>query len=264
MISPLQKLSAPDLQALTDAVRSGRISMPFTAAALQRYLAPAGAIEVASELQRLTDSGMSPASLAFLLELLSSERGERPGPDDLIDLVWTGPEVAGLASRDTAVVVRELFAASKESVLVAGYAVYQGREVFASLAKRMEELPTLTVQMYLDVQRLHGDTTLDSEILREFAHRFKTREWPGTRMPEVYYDPRSLEQDQHKRASLHAKSIVVDRSCAFVSSANFTQAAQNRNIEVGVLIRSTHLANQIADHFEVLSAASILLRVPGI
>jgi phosphatidylserine/phosphatidylglycerophosphate/cardiolipin synthase-like enzyme len=51
----------------------------------------------------------------------------------------------------------------------------------------------------------------------------------------------------------------VDRQVAFVSSANFTEAAQVRNIEVGVLLRSGKFAIQLAKHFEVLAAQGILL-----
>ena len=83
-------------------------------------------------------------------------------------------------------------------------------------------------------------------------------------MPEVYYDPRSLELIQNKRSSLHAKCIVVDEAVAFVSSANFTEAAQLRNIEVGALIRSGSFAGRLAEHFAALAGAGVLLRAPGI
>jgi len=182
----------------------------------------------------------------------------------LVDLVWTGPEAPEAPSRDTSVVVRELFSSATESVLVAGYAVYQGRDVFRALADRMEELPDLKVQMFLDVQRPHGDTTEDSELLRRFATRFRSNDWPGDRMPEIYYDPRSLEMDKGKKSSLHAKCIVIDSEKAFVSSANFTEAAQIRNIEVGVLIRSAYFASRLARHFKALADAGTLKPVPGI
>ncbi len=64
------------------------------------------------------------------------------------------------------------------------------------------------------------------------------------------------------RASLHAKCIVVDRELAFVSSANFTEAAQLKNIEVGLLIRSRPLAAKLADHFEALAEAGHLKPLP--
>ncbi|TMQ33925.1 MAG: hypothetical protein E6K70_10465 [Planctomycetota bacterium] len=68
------------------------------------------------------------------------------------------------------------------------------------------------------------------------AIRFRNREWPkDSRLPEVYFDPRSLALDPKKRACMHAKCIVIDRKTVFVSSANFTEAAQERNLEVGLL-----------------------------
>ena len=64
--------------------------------------------------------------------------------------------------------------------------------------------------------------------------------------------------DAEKRASLHAKCVVVDRQVAFVSSANFTEAAQERNIEVGVLLRVPALAEQLEWHFQALMEAGVL------
>jgi len=66
---------------------------------------------------------------------------------------------------------------------------------------------------------------------------------------------------QDKRTSLHAKCVIIDRSKALVSSANFTEAAQVRNIEVGVLIKSPRFAGQLADHFLSLADSGALKRV---
>src|SRR5262249_12702088 len=136
--------------------------------------------------------------------------------------------------------------------------VYQGREVFKRLAQRMDERPDLRVQFFLDVQRQPADTAQPEELLRRFAHRFRTSQWPGERLPAVYYDPRSLDLEPGKHSSLHAKCIVVDRRVALVTSANFTEAAQTRNIGVGALIRSEPFARQVAEHFEALADARLL------
>ena len=107
----------------------------------------------------------------------------------------------------------------------------------------MQELPQLKVRMFLDVQRGTGDTSAASELVHRFAHRFRTQQWPPDRpLPRLYYDPRSLELDADKRACLHAKCVVVDAEAVFISSANFTEAAQERNIEVGLLLKSCRLA----------------------
>ena len=218
---------------------------------------------MAPTLVKLTAEGLSAEHLAFFLELLATERNsQRTGEE--VELVSTGPEAAGFPARDTRIVVRELFRQADRSVLIAGYAVYQGHDVFGGLAERMDADPDLVVRMFLDVQRPYGDTSKSSEILRRFAERFRAREWPGSRLPAVYYDPRSLNMDASKRASLHAKCVVVDESIAFVSSANFTEAAQVRNIEVGAFVRSEPFARQLAQHFLGLADQRLLERLPGL
>src|SRR5262249_42463690 len=157
----------------------------------------------------LHDDGMQPRHLAVLAEAVARARSGRPPQGDLADLVWTGPETPGVTNLDTGVVVRDLFGGAASEVLVAGFAVYQGRDVFRRLAERMDERPDLRVKLFLDVRRHQADASLDDEILRRFAHRFRTQEWPGDKLPELYYDPRSLDRQAVKRSSLHAKCVVV-------------------------------------------------------
>lgn len=260
-MNPIHDLSAADLRTLGEALKMGRLGAPFSAGGVQRYCPNADAATMAATLQRLHEAGATPDAMAVMLELLADGKPPCSASDDVVDLVWTGPELPEVPCRDTAVVVRELFKSAREHVLVAGYAVYQGKEVFRALAERMDQQPELKVEMFLDVQRGHGDTTIATDLVRRFAHRFKTQEWPGKRMPDVYYDPRSLEMDRSKKAVLHAKCVVVDRSVAFVSSANFTEAAQNRNIEVGALIKSRTFASRLVHHFQALAKTNLAIPV---
>lgn len=262
-MTALNDLSASDLRTLSSTLQMGRLKPPFTAMGIQRYCPNGEAATVAAMLQSLADAGTTPEALALMLNLLADSK--TPGnTDDLVDLVWTGPEAPEAPSRDTGVVVRELFQSALEHILVAGYAVYQGKEVFRTLAAQMDAHPELSVEMFLDIQRGYKDTTIAKDLVRRFAHRFKTEQWPGKRLPDLYYDPRALEMDPKQKAALHAKCVVVDRSVALVSSANFTEAAQNRNIEVGALIKSPVYAARLVHHFHALRAAGLLLPVPGI
>jgi phosphatidylserine/phosphatidylglycerophosphate/cardiolipin synthase-like enzyme len=262
MTSALCQLTSEDLSQLAGALRSGRIAPPFNPLVLRRYLPESMAALVAVELQQRVAEGMESRHLAVCLEILCQDRRQRPIAEDLIDLVWTGPEAPGIVNRDTSVVVREMFQIAKESVLVAGYAVYQGRVIFKALAEQMDQNPQLRVQMFLDIQRPRNDSSSTSELVRRFAEDFRRNEWPGQRRPDIFYDPRSLETDHGLRASLHAKCIVVDDEQALVTSANFTTAAQQKNIEVGVLIRSTSFAARLSSHFQTLAAAGLLVPIP--
>jgi phosphatidylserine/phosphatidylglycerophosphate/cardiolipin synthase-like enzyme len=261
MTDVLLTLSEADLAEIAKALRSRRLTPPYSTAALGRLLAEPSASFASIGMRQFDEQGFSSEQTATVIELLIRQRWRESRAEESIDLVTTGPETPGAANRDTAVVVREMFASAERSVLVAGFAVYQGQRVFEVLADRMEALPNLEVRLFLDVHRSPGDPTPATAIVRQFAHGFREHQWPqGRRLPEVRYDPRSLAIDTPKRACLHAKCIVVDRKEAFITSANFTEAAHERNLEVGVLIRSTHLANRLASHFDSLVTAEMLVR----
>jgi hypothetical protein len=177
-VNALALLTDTDLAALVNALRCGRLQAPFTSVSLQRYCSPAHATTIAGYAQQLHDEGMQPQHLALLAETILQTRAQRQQAD-LVDLVWTGPETLGVTNRDTGVVVRDLFGDAESDVLIAGFAVHQGREVFNRLAKRMDERPGLCVKLFLDVRRHPPDTSLPGELLRRFADHFRRREWPG-------------------------------------------------------------------------------------
>ena len=197
--------------------------------------------------------GMSPEGMSACLELVAQSVASRPPLEDLVDLVTTGPEAGGVANRSTGVVVADLFRSSQRSVLVAGYAIYQGQKIFQALAERMERCPDLHVRMFLDVPRARGDTSSVSNQIARFVQTFKTTQWPDrTHMPHVYCCEQIMESQDCKPGSLHAKCIAVDDEQIFVSSANFTEAGQDRNIEVGLLVRSAVLSERLRRFFESL------------
>lgn len=247
------KLSNSDLQAMISALRSGRLSSPYPGLQVARVVPAAVSGAVRTAFLELDSAGFSGDQIATVLSLLEVDRLRDRSSQLPIDLVTSGPEAPGISNRDTSVVVRELFAHAQTSVLVIGYAVYQGHRVFEALAKRMEILPDLDVKFFLNIARPDGDTTAAEILVARFKQRFKDTQWPnGCRLPEVFFDRRSVAEDQAVRSSLHAKCIVVDSSKVFVSSANFTEAAQERNIEVGLMIENAWLANGISEHFRLL------------
>ncbi len=252
-------LNAVDLETLAAALRSGRLSMPFVESSLRRILTRGVSPETRESLLALAECGFDEAQMAIFIESLAAERSARKRTDEIVELVTTGPEAPGTTNRDTSVVVQELFSKARESVLVAGYAVYQGAQVFRTLAERMDSCTALQVQFFLDIPRPDGDTSDASIVVHKFMRRLRTSQWvEGCRLPDVFYDPRSVSIQ--RRSSLHAKCIVVDGKSVFVSSANFTQAGQERNVEVGVLIHSESIGRQLTRHFDGLVAAKLMQR----
>lgn len=258
--SALHALSRAQLASLAEAFESGRLGPPYSSVSVHRYAGSANAVALAAELQRLDERGVQSSELGWFVRAIAVERAGTQISSDRVELVWTGPEESYAASRDTGVVVRELFSAAEESVYIAGFAVFNGRDLFKTLAQRMAVRPELQVRMFLNVHRKTGETRAAETIVQDFAEDFIQYEWPKeTRTPELYYDPRSLLTDSAARAVLHAKTIVMDCRCAFVTSANFTEAAQNRNIEAGVIVRDEVFARTLQDHLLGLIERGLVL-----
>jgi phosphatidylserine/phosphatidylglycerophosphate/cardiolipin synthase-like enzyme len=241
MTAAFPKLSDADLRELANALKSRRVSEPYSELQVNRVLSPKSAQNVTSSLQELAAVGFDEQQIAAALELLLQDRSDGRKIEPTIDLVTSGPEAPGIANRDTAVVVRELFAHAQKS------------------ADRMKRIPDLDVKLFLDIARPDNDTTSAKMLVSRYAQRFRDSQWPkDCRLPAVFYDPRSVAEN--KRSSLHAKCVVVDAEQVFVSSANFTKAAQERNIEVGLRIRSHHLAYRISHHFHLLNEHKLVVR----
>jgi len=249
------------LESLALALEQGRLAAPYTEHKVIGLVDRGEAAVAAHELGRLAALGVGAAALAEVLWLLVAERRETQRVADRIELVWSGPEGMSAASRDTGAVVRQLFATAKARILIASYALDTGeraRDLFGGVAARIDEDPGLLVRMFVNVKREHGDETPGKTLVERFAARLRDQVWPGRRLPEVYYDPRALELGTGPRACLHAKCIVVDGLRAFITSANFTEAAQARNIEAGTLIEDATLSKALEAQFEALVSAGQL------
>lgn len=265
-MSPFVRLSRPALTRVAEALEAGRLSLPVSAVSLSSYVLEPVLLETVQEINQLHLQGITPRHLAYMLTLLAEERAVSQSKQDQVDLVWTGPEVLGTESRDTGIVVRELFSTAQHSVLISSFAIDQGKkghELFRPLANRMDANPDLQVRMFLNVKRRYQDTTPESVLLRQFAETFR-RFWPGQRLPEVFHDPRTMLMTAESNACLHAKCVVVDEERLLITSANFTEAAHERNIEAGLLMRDCIVAKAIRSQFEMLVARKLIKRIPGL
>ncbi|MDF1555572.1 MAG: DISARM system phospholipase D-like protein DrmC [Deferrisomatales bacterium] len=211
---------------------------------------------VLGAIQALGRRGLDGPGTAVLLETLEEVLARQRKPD----LVWSGPKAPGVAVRDTRQVVEELIRGATRSLWMSSFVYFDGPRTFAALAKRMEEVPELRVRLLLNIQRPWGDTSAPSSLIARFAKQFWTKDWPGSRAPEVYYAPSSVELNGGGGV-LHAKSIVVDDERLLVTSANLTDAGFDRNIEAGLLVTDTVLAISVTRHLAGLIDTRSLVRL---
>lgn len=258
MTEGLPVLSAPTLRALAGAVERNVLVAPFGAMQIGRHVAKAEQADALRLIEALHAAGLEGHALAIALRVAEAARTAahvKPQPT----LVWSDLDIAG--SRDTAVVCNELFRGAQDSVVVStfnlGHKARDGEEkgnpVLLPLAKRMAEIASLRVRVFVNLRRLeYMAHASEREIEDAFVEWFRREIWPWEPVPEVYYDPRSLQAEGEESACLHAKCVVVDDAHAFVTSANLTEAAQERNIEAGVLLEDSAFARSLRRQFESL------------
>jgi len=253
---PFESLPAATLMTLAASLREGALSVGISRMVIEQ-IAGEAAIAVTAGLRGAMDEGMNSKTLADLLDVIARSKSQRASS---AELVLSGPTVPDVPTADTWPTVQGLIDSAETEVLLVGYAVANGKRIFARLAEHMRVKPTLKVRLHLDISRKLGDTSLDSEIVLRFLIDFQQRHWPSDRLPEIYYLPSALASNPKQRAVLHAKCIIVDRRAALITSANFTEAAQLRNIEAGVLLRDPILCARLASYLDGLIANETLRR----
>lgn len=256
--SNIAALPPGDLASLASAIRSGRLTTPLTTDAISRLVARDAAHKIQNELKELCDSGVSLSGLARCLDLIREAQESRVSTSRAVQLVMTSPQESRVRHRDTKVVVEDLFQRAKTEILLSGYAIHNGKDIFGQLAKRMADNPGLRVRFFLNIPRSMLQLPQGPQ---KFVEEFRHLHWPPDHtLPEIYYDRRGLSNGPGVPVSLHAKCIVIDGQELFVSSANFTNAAQSRNIELGVLLKGPAYSEEVLRFFEDMIKDQICLR----
>jgi phosphatidylserine/phosphatidylglycerophosphate/cardiolipin synthase-like enzyme len=239
------------VEQLVVAIERRRVSCPVTDADLVDEGFGAVSTTLLGALAGLNEAG----TLAVLRSVLA-ERTYRPPPR--LDLVWTGPDARGSVSRDTGMVVKSLFESAQREVIVAGYTFDEP----VILVPLHHAIVTRGVRatVFLDIDGTATSPKVADEYAVRAIDKFFHTVWTfGAPRPEVYWDPRTAAPGP-PWVSLHAKCVVVDDARALVTSANFTERGQTRNIEAGVLIEDAAFAGELAAQWRLLIAAGLVRR----
>lgn len=264
-------LGPQELDRLAVALASARLSLSAGRIELARLVAAEHVEAAHAGLAALLDRGFGARQAAEVLAALADERRAQRALSDDVQLVWTSLEDHPAAARETSVVVRSMCQAARRRVLLANFAFDRPRSndeaakerarlLWRPLADNMARNPELEVTLIAEIKREQDDERSEAQLVRGFVDNFRRNLWPGERLPTIYYDERSVRPwaQTRERSCMHAKCIAVDDEQVFVTSANFSNVAQERNIEVGVVVREPRLAGQLRAEFERLIAGGVL------
>ena len=152
-----------------------------------------------------------------------------------IDLVWTGPSSTFVPMRSTEQVMLELIGRATKSLFLVTYVNYGAAKVIAALNDAA--LRGVTVKMLLEGTK--DTTTKMAKSVQGATIYF----WADDAKPSV---------SGKTPPTVHAKCVVADRGEALVTSANLTDHALERNMELGVHIWGGRESEQLHDHLNAL------------
>jgi cardiolipin synthase len=140
-------------------------------------------------------------------------------------------------------VLYDLIAEAKQSILLVAFAAYRVDHLNDHLAHAMKR--GVRVTMLLESTE-GSEGQLSADGVRAFRdidlNAVKLLQWPTEKRER---------NAMGRPGKLHAKAAVIDDT-ALISSANFTDDAFNRNMELGVLLRDPSEVAHLVRHFEEL------------
>jgi cardiolipin synthase A/B len=203
------------------------------------------------EIVRSAEREMSWEALATSIEVCASVRSIWEGEQN-IELVWSGPSPANhVPARRIDQVLYDLLSAARREILLVTFAAYKVKlltEALISASRR-----NIPVRMILEFEQ-ESLNQLSMDALKAFPSDLIAH-------AEIYYWPlcnRELNE-WGRPGKLHAKAAVVDDQ-ALLSSANLTDDAFNRNLEIGALFSGGEIPGRLRTHFEELILSGTLAR----
>jgi len=161
-----------------------------------------------------------------------------------IELLWTGPSPASqIPARRIDQVLYDLIGSAKREILLVTFAAHKISRLTDGLVKALNR--DVCVRLILEFEET-SEGQLSMDALTAFPDVIRRR-------AQIYYWPLDKrERNAHgKPAKLHAKVAVIDDQ-AVLSSANLTDDAFTRNLELGALLSSTEIRQRLREHFDAL------------
>ena len=195
--------------------------------------------------------GIDPRQVASALRA-ASRTATIQEPRGSVELVWTGPSTGLVPIRHTEQVLCEVIESARHRIFLVSFVAYEVKTIMKALQEAIGR--NVRIDVLLEASKDHGGkVSVDSVgTMKERIPDANVYVWTadGGKMP-----------DGQPIGSVHAKCAVADGRIAFLTSANLSRAAMERNMELGVFVRGGHLPEELHRHLEALVKTELVKRV---
>jgi cardiolipin synthase len=215
------------------------------ATALLSMVGTPTAFKVVSQLLSVWRSTkVTAAELASML-LAASHTITKATAEESTELVWTGPTTPFVSTRRTEQALLQVINAAKKDIFVVSFVAYEVSTIVNALYAASDR--GVSVSMLLEMSKDHGgnisfDAIGKMRVLLPSARLYVWRD----------------KDDTFVGGSVHAKAAVADGAICFITSANLTGYAMERNMEAGVLISGSNIPLLLNEHLCSLVKTKII------
>lgn len=193
----------------------------------------------------LNQSGMGEIAPRFRAGLCSAMLTARETAQAEIETVWTMPATAHVAGLSTSAMFHEIGKAT-ESIVASTFNIQIKSGMVQALRTSAKRGVAVTLMA------TPGGQYGPAEGIKRLAIKL-SHEIPGCRLLTLADTADGAYQ------VLHSKFVVVDSQWAFVGSANFSDAATEKNMELGLQVHSRTVARKIIRDIQAFESQGVLV-----
>ena len=164
------------------------------------------------------------------------------------ELVWTGPTTPFVSARRTEQALLQIINSAELSLFITSFVAYDVSTIVKALNAANDR--GVVISMLLELSQDHGGSIAFDAIgkMRTLVPAARLYAWRE-------------KSDPFSDGRVHAKVAVADGRMCFITSANLTGHAMEKNMEAGVLISGGRIAKLLDEHLRSLVDTKIVSRV---
>lgn len=236
-------VSPEKVQAIASRIR--RTDASKAAGALSGVVSTSAAAGIVDQLiDAWRETNVSADELASML-LAASHVFTKATNQQSTELVWTGPTTPFVSARRTEQALLQVINAAEQTLFITSFVAYDVSTIVKALNAANDR--GVVISMLLELSKGEGgnvkfDALGKMKTLVPAARLYAWREKDG----------------EFSGGSVHAKVAVADANICFITSANLTGFAMEKNMEAGVLIKGGPIPRMLAEHLRLLAETEII------
>ncbi len=202
-------------------------------------------------IERLVDAWrtttVSADELASML-LAASHAFTMATADQSTELVWTGPTTPFVSARRTEQALLQVIDGAKSTLFITSFVAYDVSSIIEALNATSDR--GVLISILLESSKDYGGSITMDTIgkMRSLVPAARLYAWQD-------------KSDAFAGGRVHAKVAVADGRTCFITSANLTGHAMEKNMEAGVLIIGGRIPRMFDDHLRSLVGTKVIAPV---